>query len=408
MNIIILQEGYDPNPDPNSICTKALVDVFKQRGDNVYVVCDGVKGKEHSFSKDESIIHVAVAEELSYYRRTFWGKVNTLISRFFSIPIWPIRFPLHVTKYVNTVEGLLSTFDKDSQIVIISVYRPAEMVEVGYRIKKMYSNCHWIIYSLDGIGSLVGLKHSRWLDNKEKKWNYNRCESADLVIQMQAHKKVYINSPFVTYLPKTMFLDFPLIVKSSNTQITLHAEKDRILTFVYGGAFYKGLREPFYLLSWFKELIKYRQISFSCYTKSVFQPQIEQVSLETNGYLQRLDYITPDEMKSVINQSDFVVNIGNASSPMVPSKVFVYMSACKPIIHFISDDDDSCLPYLNKYPLALIIDQRESIEMSVKKTLEFLDRVWDMNVSFQDIERNFPKNVPAYTVDSIREWCYNR
>ncbi len=408
MNIIILQEGYDPNPDPNSICTKALVDVFKRQGDNVYIVCDGVKGKEHLFSIDESILHVEVNEELSYYRRTFWGKVNTLINRFFSIPIWPIRFPQHVQKYVNVVEDILAMFDEDSQIIIISVYRPAEMVEVGYRIKKRYPNCRWIIYSLDGIGSLVGLKHSRWLDNKETKWNYNRCESADLVIQMQAHKEVYIKSPFATYLPKTMFLDLPLVVEPAKKPIIKQESGNQILTFVYGGAFYKGLREPFYLLSWFKELIKYKQISFSCYTKSVFQPQIEQVSIETNGCLQRLDYITPDEMNRVINQSDFVVNIGNTASPMVPSKIFVYMSACKPIIHFISDDDDSCLSYLNKYPLALIIDQRESIEMSVKKTLDFLDRVRDMNMSFQDVERNFPKNVPAYTVDSIRNWCYNK
>ena len=52
MNVIFLQEGYDPKPDANSICAKNIVEVFKKRGDNVFVICDGIEGEEEKFSKD--------------------------------------------------------------------------------------------------------------------------------------------------------------------------------------------------------------------------------------------------------------------------------------------------------------------------------------------------------------------
>ncbi len=403
MNIIIFQEGYDPHPDPNSICAKALVDEFKAQGNNVYVLCDGEKGKEKLFSDDKSIIHVKVGEQKSYYQKNFWGKIGTILSRAMSVPIWPIRFPQKVKDYVKTAEKLLVSFDKNEPIIMISVYRPAEMVAVGYEMKKRHANIPWIVYSLDGIGTLVGLKNSAWLDKTEQKWNVKHCALADHIIQMKPHEKVYLKSPYAQYIDKTSFLDLPLIINKP-TEGEIQVNKNDTTTFVYGGAFYKTLREPYYLLSWFKELVKCKtDVKFSCYSKSPFVNDLDKATEETAGKFHRYDYIVPEEMERVIEQSDFVINIGNAASPLVPSKLFIYISACKPIIHFISDLNDSCLPYLEKYPLSLIINQNDSIEKSVKATLEFMDKVKGLNVTFKDIVIAFPENTPEYTVNRINE-----
>ena len=66
MNIVFLQEGSDPNPDPNSICVKALVEEYRARGENVYIVCDGCEGSEGGFSQDTSILHVPVKKQVLF------------------------------------------------------------------------------------------------------------------------------------------------------------------------------------------------------------------------------------------------------------------------------------------------------------------------------------------------------
>lgn len=403
MNIIIFQEGYDPHPDPNSVCTKALVDVFKKQGDNVYVVCDGEKGKEELFSHDKSIIHVKVGEHKNYYQKNIWGKLATLFSRALSIPIWPIRFPSKVKNYVKTAEQLLASIENNQQTIMISVYRPAEMVLVGYQMKKRHIDIPWIVYSLDGIGSMVNLKKSEWLDKKELQWNVNHFAIADHIIQMKSHRETYLSSPFAKYIDKTIFLDLPLIIKKPE-RVDIQETIKPTTTFVYGGAFYKNLREPFYLLSWFKELAKHRSdVKFSCYSRSLFVNDLDKATKDTAGKFRRYDYIAPKELEKVIEQSDFVINIGNAASPLVPSKLFIYISACKPIIHFISDMNDSCLPYLKKYPLSLVINQNDSINNAVKNTLEFIDSVKDKNITFQDIATSFPENTPEYTANCIHK-----
>lgn len=403
MNIIIFQEGYDPHPDPNSVCTKALVNVFKEQGDNVYVVCDGEKGKEEHFSDDKSIIHVKVGEQKNYYQKNIWGKLATLFSRALSIPIWPIRFPCKVKNYVKTAEQLLDSLDNNEKTIMISVYRPAEMVSVGYQMKKRHAHIPWIVYSLDGIGSMVNLKRSEWLDKKELRWNVNHCAIADHIIQMKSHQETYLNSPYAKYINKTIFLDLPLIIKKPD-RVVIKETTNHTTTFVYGGAFYKNLREPFYLISWFKELAKHRiDVKFSCFSRSPFVNDLDKATEDTAGKFRRYDYIAPKELERVIEQSDFVINIGNSASPLVPSKLFIYISACKPIIHFINDKNDSCLPYLKKYPLSLIINQNDSIEKSVKNTLEFIDNVKALNITFQDIATSFQENTPEYTANCIHK-----
>ena len=403
MNIIIFQEGYDPHPDPNSVCTKAIVDVFKEQGDNVYVVCDGEKGKERLFSDDKSIIHVKVGVQKTYYQKNILGKIVTLFSRVLSIPIWPIRFPRKVKNYVKTAEQLLASFENNQQTIMISVYRPAEMVSVGYEMKKHHTNIPWIVYSLDGIGSMVNLKNSKWLDKKELRWNVSHCAFADYIIQMKSHRETYLNSPYAKYIDKTIFLDLPLIIKKPD-RVDTKENINHTTTFVYGGAFYKNLREPFYMLSWFKKLAKYKaDIKFLCYSRSQFIKDLDKATEDTEGKFRRYDYIAPEEMERVIEQSNFVINIGNAASPLVPSKLFIYISACKPIIHFISDMNDSCLSYLKKYPLSLVINQNDSVDKSVKKTLEFIDSIKNQNITFQDIVTSFQENTPEYTVNCINK-----
>ena len=404
MNVVFLQEGYDPSPDANSICVKALVEEYKARGEKVYVVCDGRKGSEDRFSDDRSILHVPVEKQKYFSRASLLKKIPILLSRVASIPIWPIRFPKKVKGYVNLTEKLLRQLGTEDTVVI-SVYRPAEMVEAGYRLKKKFPQLKWVVYNLDGIETNVMMKNTQWFQNKERRWQFSRYSRADIVAQMETHRKAYLSSEFAALQEKTLFLDFPLVIEN-NAAVPVKREAGSPDQLLYAGSFYRGLREPFYMIEWFRALCQTQNLQYDIYTRHDFVQEIVAAGEQLEGRIQRHDYVSTEEMDVLVQNADYLVSVGNAGSRMVPSKIFVYLSTGKPIIHFVSDDDDSCLPYLNTYPEALIIDERLDVQQMAQKAQAFFDRHHmhaEKKMEFTQIREIYYKNTPVYTVDMLNQ-----
>jgi CDP-glycerol glycerophosphotransferase (TagB/SpsB family) len=89
---------------------------------------------------------------------------------------------------------------------------------------------------------------------------------------------------------------------------------------------------------------------------------------------------------------------------MVPSKIFEYFATGKPIIHFFSDDNDSCLNYFDRYPLALTIKQDYGqLEENAKKVVNFIVSNKNKKIQLEEIEHRFPMNMPKYTAEKIDE-----
>lgn len=72
----------------------------------------------------------------------------------------------------------------------------------------------------------------------------------------------------------------------------------------------------------------------------------------------------------------------------------------KKIIHFYKDDDDTCIPYLQKYPYSLLIDERDALEYNLKKLLGFLSAKID-SVPKNEWQQAFYMNNPEYSVKLI-------
>ena len=106
---------------------------------------------------------------------------------------------------------------------------------------------------------------------------------------------------------------------------------------------------------------------------------------------------------AIIN-ADILISIGNNISRSVPSKLISYG---KPIIHFSSQKKDVCCEYLNKYPLALIIHQNDSLETSCKKIVSFLKESKDKRLDSGFVQKIYPLNVPLYSVILITDRIHN-
>jgi hypothetical protein len=392
MGIIFLQEGYDPFPNANSICVKGLVDEYAKNNDDYLVVCDGYIGEETNFSKNEHIVHIRVKREKSISKKTTIQKVITLMKRVSLILIWPIRFPVKTIKYIVRIRKELK---KNDEVIIVSVYKPAEMIEIGYWLKIIHKNIIWVIYSLDGIGDNLMAFNSKIIRNKEKRWMASRFKKADKIIQMKCHEESYKNSEYKKFLSKTVFTDFPLIIPNeycnddNNTN-----EKKEIVNILYAGAFYKKLREPFELIQWFEKYSEKVKAHLDIYSMNDFVDYLDDISQKSNGKIERRDYVRPEVMEKIIAESDILLSVGNSNSPMVPSKIFNYISSGKIIVHFTDSYNDSCLPYLQKYKRAIIIgpeERRVNITMDNKK------------IAFNEIAALYAENLPITTVKELIE-----
>ena len=100
--------------------------------------------------------------------------------------------------------------------------------------------------------------------------------------------------------------------------------------------------------------------------------------------------------------ADVLLNFGGVNANMVPSKIFEYMSFCKPILSTYKIDNEASKTYLDRYPLALCIDERCEIHENIKYIDCFLQRYNDTDMKFDDVEREFYINTPSIYIDLIK------
>ena len=59
--------------------------------------------------------------------------------------------------------------------------------------------------------------------------------------------------------------------------------------------------------------------------------------------------------------ADILVSLGNFYDNQMPSKLFVYFGSGKPVLHLAVSESDPTLPYLARYPLALVLHRSEGV-----------------------------------------------
>ena len=97
-----------------------------------------------------------------------------------------------------------------------------------------------------------------------------------------------------------------------------------------------------------------------------------------------------------MSTADVFVNIGNATSYQLPSKVIEYACFGKPILNFSSSARDSSAAFLSGYPLWRNV-QGESSEIDGRAVADFLRLDAGRRMEQAEID----KFIRPYTVDSI-------
>ncbi len=165
---------------------------------------------------------------------------------------------------------------------------------------------------------------------------------------------------------------------------------------VFCGTLYKGLREPGFALDLFTALDDPGWVldivgpGWAAFEAGRVQAQAALGSrLHTGGPVPRA------EAAALEAQAEVLLSLGNAMDNQLPSKLFGYFAAGKPVLHLAVRGDDPALPYLQKYPLALVLHAGGDVHAQAEALRAWLGTVAGRRVPFEQTAALYPDFTPA-------------
>ncbi len=392
---IILSTYCFEKASTNGYCARTLAEELRKQGNQVALVGYGKKTtviEESDVDGDFVIQHNP--EEYAVNPSNF-EKVKNIIKS------------LYRPAYDEKLAGKYSEFvceltKKHSYDAIISFYFPNVCMIAAAKAKKMFPHLKILNYELDSVtdgikyeGKLAGLQtkaNVRWLKKIYKRY--------DGVIIMKSHEE-HVRSVYSDVLGDRLTVtDLPVL----QDKIIKKDLNDDEISFIYAGLLDKRYRSPEVLFNLFSENTRKENWKLHFYSKGNCEKDIEEAVNKDKRIFQH-GYVSTEELDKSIENAHILISIGNSQSKSVPSKLITYMSYGKPILHFSLQENDVCEEYLKKYPLALIIKNKENLNEVSSKISEFIDYIQNNKISFENLRDAFPMNLPEYSAKLIMESC---
>lgn len=390
-NIVVLSNKYLDIPSANGICAKNLVFALRNRGHSVFVVC---YEKETLRDEDHQEYIFTIKEPNQDVHHTILNKAF----RTFSVMIGSTKPIINEELTNRYYRCLCEIYNQVTIDAIVAMYFPFESVEAMRRFILEHSGIKSFVYELDSVGD--GVSKKQFLYNiynfAYEKWLNKVYSEISYTLVMHSHMDYWKCHYGNQFLSKMILTDYPVLL---NKQKKIKSRNNNI-KFIYSGIIDKRYRSPSYLLTVLEQLSLIIDFEFDFYSKGDCENEIAEVANKIRCIHQN-GYVTPTELDAALCDSNYLVSIGNSMSRAVPSKLITYLGYGKPIIHFASQDDDICLEYLKNYPLALFINQNESLNESAAKIINFVNETNGKSVDFKAISENYKKNTPDYSATII-------
>lgn len=404
-NILFICESYKHKASPNGICVEKVACSLSKGGYGVSVVTlyNDVNQKPHEcidgvdvYRVDAGYVETALFEAAADptekgKRKKQRALTVSKLNGFAHAAVYPLlseRQVRHLTKKAEEVYA-----EKHFECVV-AVYHKIADVLAGINIKKKHPETKLVLYTLDAIsgGWVPNILHSHTLPMKSlKRWERYFFKHIDKMFAMESHRRYYeSHEEYRQYAEKIEYLDIPLLLENGCIRT---APSDGMVHAVYTGSMHPSSANPAYFL---KLLPSLPNVIFDIYG-SVSE---EIMTLLTNDPLfgERIllhGRVSHDEIEQIQKNADILLNFGNANPNMIPCKIFEYMSTGNRIISFTHSESDSSLPYMEKYPNAVIIHETsEEIEQNVARLRQFSEEP-AVECNAQTLEF-FEKNTPAY------------
>lgn len=398
---IFLTGFYLPAPGATGMCVHQLAKEIANHGHEVTTICYADDDNKEEFD-GVKIVKILIPSFLKQNLSTSplerrLNQLRSLMSKFVHIKKYPLRSIGLVKRYYNELEKLI---ENDEHVVVIASVNPLEAVIATDRIKKKYpDSIKSVYYCADTLSNEKGDNGILSAEYRTKcglMWEKKLFESFDKIMIMECHKNHYFSEEFAVFRDKMELVNFPLFTKLDIEEKELESN---VTQFVYTGTLNRKLRNPQYLCSLLGDLVSKIQLHVDFLGSGDCDDILDEVAVKTEGAIERLGMQPHYVAIKYIEDADVLLSIGNANSPMAPSKIYEYMSTGKPIIHVYSYDKDPCLEPLKKYGNALLIKDGDLNGSS--KLYNFVTNRKTLN--YEEVYDKFITSTPDYSVEIIEK-----
>jgi len=361
----------------NTYCIDEIVEVIERSRNNQITIAGDVIKKESSLLRQR--------KPLSILRK---------------ILRWPAVDPYAADIIYQEMEHELSSNKYDA--VLVS-HMPYDGVYAAICAKRKFPYVKFLLYELDPITYEIDKQRKslgKYLYFMRVLAEKRTFQSFDVVLHMECNQKKYNAAKYDRYREKFVYLDFPLIHNKYLPPQTSPCDIKRRVKMIYTGKLMSHFRSPHYLLMVLVEIKKELDIEVYFYSSGDCQNMIDDM-VTSYSFIHQCGYVDKGTLQKEIESSDVLINIGNKMSDMLPSKLLNYIETGMPILHVKNQANDACIPYLERYELAQVIDENATVEESARCVINFLKDNLGHRMGSSDIVDRFEKNTPEYSAKVI-------
>lgn len=395
--VILLTDFYLPNNNANGLCIHRIGKAMQKQGYEVHVIAyleDGLRVEEEI----EGIQVHRVKPMFFYKMRAYYykhgdswkGKIcwklavfGRRIKKILFMPWYPLVSPSVAKRYTKEVKRIANQYNICN---IVAGYNPIESIYAAKELTR-YSKYKVIAYFMDTFTLTENAQKSRFIFCMGRRWERKIYESVDAIANFPTYKQFFASEAYEKYREKMLYAGVPVDFDEfqEDTGDKEHYHQNQKINLLYTGGLTMGDREPMYLL---KLLNKCNEddLQMHFFSRGDAEDYLKKKQQEYNWIVAH-GQVSFEELQKARSCADVMVNIGSQRTTILPSRLFEYISTGKPIIHIVYCDDDPCIEQLRKYPAALILNVKDSIDKNAQKAHAFLKENRSKSVSVQVLKK---------------------
>ncbi len=415
MNFLFITKEYPPIPDASGRIVYILTQELKKQGHRVDVIARDIN--EHITDGENGDVYWL---KISAWER-LCKRVNSADCKriykyiyFVATYVRKLVMMLNIRHFPNVempiTKRTVKLFDKKLSHIkydtVISFFRPYSCLEAAVEISQRDNvlglvSCYFDLVEDASCPKLMPLKLYRELIQKGDEFIFEESDAVMLPRSaMTADKQLYRN-----YADKITYYDFPTFITGEGSVNNIsEASDDNTVRLVFAGKLATEFRNPKRMLDILNAVAaKTPHISYELdmFGGGDCIDMVKEYSSVDNFHIRHHGVVQKDKVTEYEARADFLVNIMNYYSSLVPSKIFELFATAKPILNIMTRGDDGSLEFFEKYPAVYTAHVNTDDGIAADNILQFIGEHRNYRGDLQEIQEIYKTCTPEYVAEQI-------
>lgn len=411
--ILFIIQSYPSEKSANVLCDEKVMKQLVGTGRyEVHCLCFKYFGQKYNEKIDGVYVH--------RWNRGLWWNIYTKaefrtmsnsklvielhrlamrVKQIVCIPIFPFYEPIVALKYAKEAQKLNQ---KEQFDMVVAEHNGLDTIFAAWKLKQKNRSIKFMPIFWDAMSGGFRPKYlpAKYVDAKKHNLEVAILHDCDEAIMMQSHKRHIMNLyQHDDVLKKIKFLDIPYLVEQKVVPTQMVFDNENV-NLVFAGNM--SMRNPEYLLALISASKK-KNIVVHFFTEKMAHKKIMSIAQKYDISIMLYDYIPHNELIKYLASADILVNFGVDNPNAISGKIFEYMGFLKPIVSTYFRDDEAVLPFLRKYPMALLIDERIPVDLQAGTFNNFIANIDKPAIAFSELRDVFKDNTPESYLQEIEK-----